>query len=731
MSPIETNMISDLVDQDVQSGRMEAGMATAARDLMRQPVPDSAEAFDIDIVATLRKYLDDGTNAANGILSAKHERWRAYIKLADGSNPDDDPTDPLVAEYGVYFPILARAKDVLKANLLIELINDPSEMDFFNVKFLVEGLLQYGDAATALMRDKFRTMRPEDADEFYGLVDQFLEDYLIFGNLFGLCSHDSVIESDGTVVTEGPVVEKLDPMNVRPWRLDVDNIAQTEVSIYAPLNDDELDVQGYPEQLVQEIRKTVTKTAISKRDRRTSETSTEQSNPDEIAGWIAEDYERWICYGRFPIHQLQKLLNRQDEDYQAFRLEAVQALAALYGFDPTKAFQSNGQLARYWEFHWIGKHLVRCRPYPLALPRGRGPVVHVSMLKRNGYLLGYGLYDRGQWDERLYNFFQRALIRLTAFQIRPPMWYDSTAIDPEFLQEHQGAWELEWDMKVPVVMGTGNLSKPLEVIDLNSRSIPLMIQAAGIRDASLRELTGVHTGLEGKDESPTATQASNNLQQSRMLVVWIVRRLARSLLRDLVLRCYVIEKQAMEVGQLVQNISMSQAGSALQTLEVWPQHLVDEELIDVRVSGGTGLGSRMEQIAAVERFNDRWIPSGLLDLPRAAKLEGMIKGIPGLEQMLTATDPQQMMSWIQFSMMLFGPEGIRYLPQSVQQLMMGAPMMGGGGGMMQPMMGGGQRNPNGTGGKDNRGNMQQPGASARTGMTAAGAPIMNGGGGGM
>lgn len=500
------NSISDLVDRDVFQGRFEAEMATAEREAMRQPVPDSADLFDTELVNALRKYLDDGTASATGTMARIHERWRAYQKLSDGVNPDDDPQDVLVAEYGVYFPILARAKDVLKANLLIELINDPSEMDFFSIRFLVEGLMQYGDASTALMRDKFRTMRPEAADEFYGLTDQCLEDFLVFGNMFSLCTHDSIIESDGTIVTEGPTVEKLDPMNVRPWRLDVDNIAQTDVSIYAPLDDDELEAQNYPPALVKEIRDTVAKSTLSRRERRVGETDTENSGADEIGGFMADDYERWIHFGRFPLYRLIKLLNREEEDSRAVGLEIVQELAQLYSFDPLKAFMPDGKLVRYWQYEWIGKHLVRCRPYPLDLPRGRGPVSHYTMLKRNGYLLGYGLYDRAQWDERLYNFFQRALIRLTAFQVRPPLWYDKTAIDPEFLQRHQGSWELEWDMKVPVVMGTANMSKPLEVIDLNSRSIPLMIQASGIRESSLRELTGVHSGLEGQDESRTATQ---------------------------------------------------------------------------------------------------------------------------------------------------------------------------------------------------------------------------------
>jgi len=534
-----------------------------------------------------------------------------------------------------------------------------------------------------------------------------------------------------TVVASGATGEPIDPMNIRPWRLDVDNIAQTDLSIYAPLNEDELDAQGYHPALVKAIRDSVAQGSLSRRERQTEGSNTGNVGSDEIGGTMENDYERWIYFGRFPLHRLMKLTNREEDDPIMFTVEVIKGLSELYGFDPMSAIDSNGRLVRYWQCEWIGKHLVRCRPYPIKLPRGRGPVSHYTMLKRNGYLLGYGLYDRGQWDERLYNFFQRALIRLTAFQIKPPMWYDQTAIDPKFLQEHQGSWELEWDMKVPVVMGTGNLSKPLEVIDLNSRSIPLMIQASGIRDGSLRELTGIHSGLEGQDESRTATQAANNLQQSRMLVVWLSRRLGRGFLRDMVLRCYIIEKQVMDVGQFAQSVPMMQAGSALQTLMVFPNHLVDEEFIDIRVSGGTGIGSRMEQIASVERFNDRWLPSGLLNMPKAAKLEGTIKGIPGLEQILMAVDPMEIQTWIQFAMTLFGPEGIRYLPPNIQQLMLGAPMAGGGGGMNQPMMGGGGNGGSSNGsGRDNRGNVQ-PGADQRTGQTAAGAPILNGGGGRM
>ena len=84
--------------------------------------------------------------------------------------------------------------------------------------------------------------------------------------------------------------------------------------------------------------------------------------------------------------------------------KTMQILGEKFGFDWMSA-----TLSKPFVFQFVGEALVKCEPYKLALPVGRGVLYEEKLYSIPGQFWGNGLYDRCQWDERFFNDMQRSI----------------------------------------------------------------------------------------------------------------------------------------------------------------------------------------------------------------------------------------------------------------------------------------------------------------------------------
>jgi len=610
------------------------------------PGPD-LERIETAIVQVLRA----GEARAESLSAAEKREWQLFERMADGKAERDNPGD-ILSELGFYLAAIDKAREIFKAALMNDLIPDPARMDFFEGEAKWAGLEQYAEGITAMMRAKFKLMRPEDAENgFIQLLGMLIDDLTLKGTMIGLVTHEvSYNEHDAeSMIESGPTLQYFDPFNVWPWRTDVNNFSQTAVTIYAPLTRADLES---PENGYKNVEKVIESGSTAQRRRDPATGQSEQS-----AGFKDDLYGRRIYYGPWIGHQLREESGIDEEDESIWR-----AMAEEYGFDAEKARE------RYWwQIERVEEILIQCRPFPLSLPRGAGPLVAHKLVARNGRIWGRGMYHRSAWQERIINHFLRAMILTSAACADPPFTYREYLIDQQFLAERGGQVKLTSGEGIKIT-GDANAGKIIDPILFNAEAIPIMQRMADRQDEDIRELTGVTSAVEGTDRSKTATQSANNLQQSLSLIRYQEKNLEQGFLRQVVARCYVIQCQAMRLAGMTEHTAISKEQGQVQMVTVAPEMLIDETLIDWQMTGLTSPGNKMNLIQAFEKYAGALQQSGQAETTELYSYWGMLLGIPNADRfiaqgydMLTI---QNMLANLQTA---FGQQGAMLLPDEAKK----------------------------------------------------------------
>ena len=570
---------------------------------------------------SLVQVLRSGHDRAFGKMGSVHRRWAEFRTMKSGQPVNRYDFDEL-ERMGVYLPDLAKFCDVMRAQILREVLPDPSAMDFFELGIEFPGFEAWADTITEGLRAKFRLMRPQEAPSgFMDSLDRQIDDLTTLGNCFSLMLYD--MRGGGKQgVVHGPVDQYLDAMNVFPWRLDTPNAALIDFTIYNAIDDHELDAGSFRHK--DKVRQEVGKKATSRRSPVDEVSGTVQSDREETD--FAEPlYERYIYAGRWPGWELRTKLGFtvQDEKINQDILNALiwNFLGKEFGFDPAEASE-----AEYWDIQWIGQVLVQCRPYVLDLPVGLGPIQHRALNPVNGYLLGHGIYDRGHWDERLKNFFYKCIVRICGINSDPPVKVYRQLIEPEWYQRHGESPRIEPGMAIPVKTLPGVTQNPFEPLYLNEEAIPMIRDQMAMHDVNMRQLTGINTDIEGQSRARTATQAANNLQQSMSLIQYYVKGLEEGFLKEKVQRAYSAWRGVLTMlgGQ---DAVMLPQGIGPGPATITPDLLVDPSMIRVKMTGSSSPGNRFNMIEAVREFMQFWLPTGVLGADAMAREHAKYLGL--------------------------------------------------------------------------------------------------------
>lgn len=665
-------------------------------DYREAELPPDAEITDEAIEKAEKALVDalqKGSDAAYDIGKAEKEFWHRARQLYAHENEDDDVNDPL-AKRGLWIGIISKHVAISMAQMIGEHIPDPSAMDFF--EFKAESVAASGvvDMLTAVARRTFRNMNPEKANGFTSTYAMMLTDLHCIGNTFATMSYATLqgkADDMGDGVTDGPCLQYWDPANVWPWRLDVDSISETFVTIWDPIAPDAIeDFDFHNMETVWE------KEVIQPTEMRDEQARPESDYTDNVSDDTTDMLRRCIGIGHFPWHMVAQCYGEKRATHE-FRQQTLAALAAKFGrsarnheqvlWDPSTVTNET-----WWTMEWIGETLVSCRPYPLLLPLGRSPIIHDTFWKINGRLLGQGFYHRAEPLERIYNMLRRKQLTITGLAADPPVEIDRGLIDAAWWQINGYDLRLEPNMIIERISSLTNpqlASIPaIRPLQFNERAIPMIQNETVAIDGEIAAITGINDQMEGTSSEKTATESANNLQQGLTLTRAKNKLLEHGLLKEIVERVYCVNRQAIiELGQPIP-VTMTSTTEGLQNAVLSPDQVMNLSEVSVIMTGMNSPGNRSAMLAALDRYLNRWMQVGGVDMVEAMTYEGKALGISGVERLQLAKPPEQLQQIIQDASRLYGPAGVeavvRQLPAMLQQQLMGFVMSGGTGGPPPP-----------------------------------------------
>lgn len=656
-----------------------SGMALAATDAPTMPTSldtgdDLALAPDIGTIEqALVNFHRKQHQLAVGMHQYRKWQWFKYKQMDDGDGIPDDPDDPLV-QLGLNLMRLSQLRNVMKAGLRQEFY--PNNKCEFNLKAKIDGLNYYAEAATAGLRAKVKSMRPGSAKSFTELGDMWLNDLLgPCGQCLGIVRHEAAMgdaNRDGSI--QGPVADWIDPMNWWPDAYDVNSVAECNHYFFAPIDKYQLMAGNYVN-----LDEALATNSATETQRRDWDSYNLQNLETNLLWWqwtMERLYKRMVYIGRFPGEDLRDMGTgiggATDE-------EMITTLAAEYGFDP-----ATGMTAAWWLMEWLGNTLIRCVPYPLDVPNGACPVIHQGLFHRNGLLMAYGLWDYASWDARMLNFYHRACIHLTRAAMSPPFKYYPNMIDGAWLAEQEDETpQLVSGVGIPVTSPIPGVD-PVEPMPFNLEVIPVAREQMAVHESNCRELTGITSALEGDDQSKTATQAQNNLQQSLGMKGYYSSQFG-SFLIEVLAHCYVIWQQSLEANPGYSDHAPVDVGEQGLALVMISRHdLLDLTLIEIELTGPSSPGNRMNQSLVVDKLTTKYLMLGVLDPFDAAEAEFKLAGVDNiLSPALIRPDMQALQMGMQQRLQTLGPGGAqaftdpRLMRHAMQSMLPPPPMPGG------------------------------------------------------
>lgn len=685
-----------LPDANGGEGRLQqAGISLvgAMVDRLFKPIDeDTMRAIESAISMTLRQ---NRQNAIGRDFWRKRD-WMMFRAMKEGNPPGDDENHPLV-QLGYHPPLIAKYEQQMRTTILNMLIPDASEYDFFELEAdpLWQGFDGISEALTELLRRKFKQMAPHAANGFFNTLDLMMADYDDIGTCVGLCTYDMLSDpfepgnTDGLI--DGPSVQWVDVFNVFPDRDDVNTLSETFVHIWDPVIPENIERMGLVN--LDKLPKPSPQFNRFMNYAFFSEAQTVQWSPGKYYQLPAlNQYPRWIGLGRFPFSQVKDALRGTlGEEWADLPMEQsfgqlMQMIAPKFMPDVDPA---TIRIDTFFDIQCddTSDILLKCRPYSLKLPRGKGPLIDDRLYKSPGYVWGDGLYKRCQLDERFYADLERQAITWTKFESQG-VWLEYDELLDDEYREHRGdQFKVEPGMIVKGKLSNSTSAtgvQPINRIQLGTQPALEMIgekqqQIVG----RMQDLTSINNDVQGQSTAKTATQSAQNLQQGLSILQGVAKSIESGMLREIVARCYVVMQQAALLSGFVPPVTVSSEEALLRTIRMSPADIMSLTYINVRMMGLLAPGNKANQLQQFLEYFQIFSQTGALDINECAKVGGKMLGFSGSGSLLYKPDPNMIMGEMQNYQNAGIPLGtaISFLPPAHQQ---------GIGMMMQPPPGGSQ-----------------------------------------
>jgi hypothetical protein len=517
-------------------------------------------------------------------------------------------------------------------------------------------------------------MRPRGVDGgYFGLTRERLKDWAICGNQFSLWTHEQLGgDEDGDGIMAGPCGQYLDPFNVWPWATDVNNINQTDTSIYAPISEADLRAGAFKN--VEEILERASAQRRSKRDPASS------SRGETIeAQYIGEDenFLRYQNFARFPVWKIAKRLD-------ASPAEIYGALGAWYDFDPSAAEQ-----ATWWQREYIGHTYCQLRPYPLPLPRGEAPVQHYRLYSVSGELWGRGIYHRVGWHERFINMMRKAVARIVKMSANPPFYYRKYMLDTDWLQLKGEDFSLEPGEGIPIA-DMERQHKPIELFYAGAESLQMFDQQIEREKSDSKEESKITNSFEGNEKSKTATVGRINFEQAQGYAKAEEKLYELVVLKGDVDRAFLIQQAAMrakaamvaeeaqgtglpaqvaqEMGSKAasERVLVSDSQRKLESFDVPPDMMLSEELLTWQMLGLNSPGNKQQVASAMIEAFKIFGSAGIFKIAKYGQRVVEYLNVPDVDELMATLTPMELQEALA-NVQALGPQAMALLPPEVQE----------------------------------------------------------------
>lgn len=618
--------------------------------IRRRRVTDEAERIEGVIVAhCLREYEDSKSAMSDNI-----ERWDRYWKMYFN---DFVPTQDDSPYQKVNIPLLSRNIKLLYANLSKMTIPDKQRMDFFRAVPKRTGAdLSSNPIITEHARQSEYAVQQNLVDSNFATEYGYgLLDFCVTGQMWALMCWDQKVKIEEKLIPnpaynsddpqanvvwgadgikelvepyiwdieeyrsyDAPKVRYLDARNVFPSEMDRNNGAECYgVSIYDTTTIVELEQNSIADggQLYANLDKL--KPGDEKRDTpEIDETSSDvsygsttrktASNP----GANVPKLKRITRFGR-----LEKSHLFPDETVDA---DAWSMFCEKFGIDKKRA-----RYCKTWVCEIVNnKTGVRIQPLPYK--RDEIPLVHHRLFWKPNLTLGEGFYKLDEYEERIYNFFNRKGLELTQKVVSPPIAVNENAFDPIWFQQNGNRFVYKPDMLVKMRQ-TNNVRDGFNPMQYDSnplQEIRALKSQSNNNLNALSHLPAIKQGIAG--ESDSATEAGIVAASSDLIMDETAEGIEEGFLKPCVQWNYSLEQQYRIEPQIVSRLD--NAGRDADPIEIPPEVWINNYAINI--VGRRTIGNKAVQQMAFKEFVTAWMPEGIINKKEAfirhAKLLDMV-----------------------------------------------------------------------------------------------------------
>lgn len=612
-----------------------------------------------------------GYENARGQMQPYQTRWRRYWDMYRNEWKASDDSSPFSS---VNVALLARTIDVFKAQVMGMVVPDRQLMDWF--RFSPEEVATEDDMQQVMAMHgqmaEYAIRNDMIQSHWIDTLDRNVLDALVTGNAWAMPvweqtekfmyrmvknpdynealpqSDNVVVDEDGSFIPieptivervpvmeyDAPVMRYLNPMNVFPSELDVNDISQCErIYIYDTCQMEEMKRKRIFRDSNGRLRGVYANTdKFEEYDEQESVSEVEDSS-EALSGYDntrdhaknaigVKKMTRVTAIGRIRLRDVMSAEQIKDVDG-----EGLDTFIDKFNIDREK-------LDRWetWILEWTNdRTLVRCQPLPYT--KDEKNIVLFRLYYENNLLLGEGVYKRCEYDERTYNFFLRAAIELTARNARPMWGIVRQYVDPLWWQKHEGQITIKPDGVIPLLQGA-SIDKTFQPLQVNTMPLEYCYRMMQDRFVSIDTTSHVPAIKQGQTSGVTAAEVMKASQSADVFLDDVAQRLEGQFLYRQLEWWYWLRNQYTYKARLV---SIYDESGQMQQMSVPPEVWLN--MYRINLTGYRQTGNAAVRAMNFKEFASILMSSGNANVPELFKEYAKILNIRDSAKLINPQPP--------------------------------------------------------------------------------------------
>ena len=656
-------MVSDLMTMlDEVQPDMLGGDAEFEDAISRSDLEAEAQYIEDKIVQFCNQEYED----AKGSMAEYLARWDKYWAMYFNEVVSEHDNSPY---RHVNIPLLSRNIKLLHAHLSKMTIPDRQKMDFFRAvpKRVGPHLEAMAELSLHARQSEYAVQQNLVDSDFASTFERGTLDLLVTGNEYALMVWEQEVKVENRLVPnpqydhinpanniiygpdgikgmvepfiwqceeyrsyDAPKARYIDARNVFPSEMDRNNAADCYgVSVYdtttiSDLEDNAISEGGYLYANLDKLSASDEQRGVPEIDETSGSYSARRSraSTQNTVGANVPKLKRITRFGRLdPSHVFPG---------QTVNPDAWAIFCEKFNIDMERA-----RYCKTWVVEIInGKTGVRIQPLPYK--RDQIPIVHHRLLWRPNQTLGEGCYKLDEYEERIYNFFNRKGLELTQKVVNPPIAINEAAFDPKWFEQHGNKFVYKENMLVKM-RNTNNVRDGFNPMTFDSSPLQAIQNQMARSNSSINALSHlppVKQGVSGDTNS--ATEAGLVSASADLYLDEVAEGIEEGFLKPCVLWNYWLEQQYRIEPQVVTRLD--NAGRELEPQVIPPDVWLNNYAINI--VGRRTVGNKAVQQMAFKEFITAWMPEGVVNKKEAYLRHAQLLDLVDAEALYEEPQPQ-------------------------------------------------------------------------------------------